>query len=40
MDLQAIKTSLNTRTKSLEETLSDTRNNIHEEFGLVFQVEA
>jgi hypothetical protein len=40
MDLQAVKTSLDTRTKSLEETLADTRNDIHEELGLVFQVEA
>jgi hypothetical protein len=32
--------SLDTRRKSLQETLSDTRNDLHEELGLMLQVEA
>jgi signal transduction protein with GAF and PtsI domain len=40
VDLQAIRTSLNTRTKSLLEVKKDTREHLHEEFGLMIQDEA
>jgi hypothetical protein len=40
VDLQAVKTTLETRMKNLQETLVDTRNDIHEELGLMLQVEA
>jgi hypothetical protein len=40
MGLQATRMSLNIRTKSLEETLADTKKDIHEELGHMFQVEA
>jgi uncharacterized phage infection (PIP) family protein YhgE len=39
-DLQEVKTSLDTRTKFLVESLVDTRKGLHEELGLLFQVEA
>jgi hypothetical protein len=39
VDLQAVKTSLDTRAKSRKETLADTRNALHEELGLMVQVE-
>jgi hypothetical protein len=35
IDLQAVKTSLNMWMKSLQETLADIRNHVHEELGLV-----
>jgi hypothetical protein len=40
VDLQAVKTSLDMQTKSLQETLAYTRNNLHKELGLMFQVKA
>jgi hypothetical protein len=40
VDLQAVKTSLDTRKNSLQETLAVTRNNLHEELGLRLQVHA
>lgn len=40
LDLQEVKTSLDMRTKSLQESLVDTRKDLHEELGLMFQVEA
>jgi hypothetical protein len=39
VDLQAIKTSVNMRTKSLLETTTDTKECLHEELGLVIQVK-
>jgi hypothetical protein len=39
VDLQAVRTSLDTRTKILQETLADTRNDLHEELGLILQFE-
>jgi hypothetical protein len=39
-DLETVKTSLDTRTKLLVESISDTRKGLHEELGLMFQVEA
>jgi hypothetical protein len=35
VDLQAVKTSLVMWTKRLQETLADTRNDLHEELGLM-----
>jgi 5-bromo-4-chloroindolyl phosphate hydrolysis protein len=40
MDLHPVKTSLDTRIKSIQETLADTRNDLHDELGLMLQVEA
>jgi hypothetical protein len=41
VDLQTVKMSLNTRTKSLQVTLAGTRKDLHEEIGLMFyKVEA
>jgi hypothetical protein len=40
MDLQAVKTSFDTQNSSLQETLADTRNNLHEDLGLMLQVQA
>jgi hypothetical protein len=40
VDLQALKKSLDMQTKCLKETQADTRNDFHEELGLMFQVEA
>jgi hypothetical protein len=39
VDLWAIKTSVDTRTKSLLETTTDTREHLHKELGLIIQVE-
>jgi fumarate hydratase class II len=39
-DLQAIKTSVDKRTKSLLETIKDTREHLHKELGLMIQGEA
>jgi hypothetical protein len=39
MDLQAVKVSLDMRTKSLLETTADTRKDFHEELHLMTQVE-
>jgi hypothetical protein len=39
MDLQAVKSSLDMRMKSLQETQTDMGNDIHEELGLMLQVE-
>jgi hypothetical protein len=39
-DLRAVKTSLDMRTKTLQESLADTRNDLQEELGLMFQDEA
>jgi hypothetical protein len=36
---QAVNTSLGMRTKSLQETLADTRNDLHKKLGLMLQVE-
>jgi hypothetical protein len=38
VDLQAVKTSHHTWTKSLQEILADSRNDLHEELGLMLQV--
>jgi DNA anti-recombination protein RmuC len=38
-DLETVKTSLDTRTKFLVESISDTRKGLHEELSLMFQVE-
>jgi chromosome segregation ATPase len=40
VDLHAVKTSLDTWTKSLQETLADTRKDLHGELSFMFQVEA
>jgi hypothetical protein len=40
VDLQAVKTSLDTLTKSLQETLADQRKDSHEGLSLIFKVEA
>jgi hypothetical protein len=40
VDLQAVRTSLDTRMKSTQETLVDTRKGLEKELGLMFQVEA
>jgi hypothetical protein len=40
VDLETVKTSLDTPTKFLVESISDIRKGLHEEFGLIFQVEA
>jgi RNase adaptor protein for sRNA GlmZ degradation len=40
VDLQAIRTSVDTREKSLFETITDTREHLHEELGLTIQGEA
>jgi hypothetical protein len=37
--LEAVKASLDMRTKSLQEILVDTKKYLHEELGLTFQVE-
>jgi hypothetical protein len=39
VDLQAIKASLDMRTKNFQESLVDTRKDLHEELSLMFQVE-
>jgi hypothetical protein len=39
LDLQAVKTSLDTWRKNHQESLADTRKDLHEELGLMFQVE-
>jgi hypothetical protein len=39
VDLQAVKTSLDTQMKSLLETIADTRKGLHEELGFMIQVE-
>jgi hypothetical protein len=39
VDLQVVKTSLDTLTNSLQETLASQRKDIHEELGLIFKVE-
>jgi hypothetical protein len=36
VDLQTVKMSLNTWTKNLQETLADTRKDLHEELGFMF----
>jgi hypothetical protein len=38
-DLQAIRTRIDTRTKSLLKTITDTREHLHEELGLMIKVE-
>jgi hypothetical protein len=40
VDLQDIRTSVDTRTKNLLETITDTRDHLHEELGLIIQDEA
>jgi uncharacterized protein YydD (DUF2326 family) len=40
VDLQAVKMSLYTWTKNLQESIVDMRNNLHEELGLMLQVKA
>jgi hypothetical protein len=40
MDLQAVKTSLDKWIKSLQETLAHMRNDLHDEFGHMLQVDA
>jgi hypothetical protein len=39
VDVQTVKTSLDMRAKSLQKTLAETRNDLHEELGLMIQVE-
>jgi hypothetical protein len=39
VDLEAVKTSLDTR-KTFQGILADTRHNLHEQLGLMLQVEA
>jgi UTP-glucose-1-phosphate uridylyltransferase len=40
VDLKAVKTPLDKKMKSLQETLADMRNNLHKELDLMFQVKA
>jgi hypothetical protein len=40
VDSETVKTSLDTRTKFLVESISDIRKGVHEELSLMFQVEA
>jgi hypothetical protein len=40
VDLQAVKTSIDTRAKNLQETLADAMNDLHEQPGLMLLVEA
>jgi hypothetical protein len=39
VDLQTIRTFVDTRTKSLLETITDTREYLHEDLGVMIQVE-
>jgi hypothetical protein len=39
VDFQAIKTSIDTRTNSLLKTITDTREHLHKELGLMIQVK-
>jgi hypothetical protein len=39
VDLQAVKTSLDAWMKSLQETLVDTRNDLHKVLGLTLQIK-